>query len=255
MSGSWLQTFSGLAFDLDPPNPDLVRPIDIAHGLAHQCRFAGHTSRFYSVAQHSVLVSQIVERAIRALPQHRLTDEQKAEYALTALLHDAGEAYTCDVPNPVKVLQRGHDELIIAQIQDIVDRIDARLKHADIDAESTAWFDKQMQMIRDLSRDHVLDVEKTVLRVVHIAFDLDEPDTIELIGWRTLASLIKMADLRALATERRDLMREPPRKWVFIENVAPWHEPIVPMSPDEAQTAFLARLEELERQRRQKRFS
>ncbi len=59
---------------------------DIAHSLSMQCRYNGHVKDFYSVAEHSVLVSYMV-------PQ---------EHALTALMHDATEAYLSDVTRPMK---------------------------------------------------------------------------------------------------------------------------------------------------------
>lgn len=84
-------TASGVYFDFLTPERNDIRIEDIAHALAHVCRFAGHTRAFYSVAQHSVLVSRVV--AQRA-PQHRLA----------ALLHDATEAYIGDVTKPLKEL-------------------------------------------------------------------------------------------------------------------------------------------------------
>ncbi len=90
-----MQTFSGRQLDLIDPQPDMIDLVDIAHGLAHECRFAGQCRRFYSVAQHSILVSQIVP----------------AEHAFEALLHDATEAYIKDIPSPIKRLLPDYREL------------------------------------------------------------------------------------------------------------------------------------------------
>jgi uncharacterized protein len=81
-----IRTFTGKMVHPYSPDPDEIDIDDIAHSLSQQCRFLGHTDGFYSVAQHSVLVSQTVP----------------AEDALWGLLHDAAEAYLCDVPAPIK---------------------------------------------------------------------------------------------------------------------------------------------------------
>jgi hypothetical protein len=85
---SWIQTYTGRKFDVLNPRAEDVCWIDIAHSLAHQCRFNGHTKQFYSVAHHSVLASHHVPE----------------RFALYALLHDAAEAYIGDMPKPVKNL-------------------------------------------------------------------------------------------------------------------------------------------------------
>ena len=91
MSECWVQTWSGVRFDILEPSAEMVVWKDIAYSLARQCRFNGHTSRFYSVAHHCVLASKFVDGS----------DER---YALYALLHDAAEAYIGDLPAPVKCL-------------------------------------------------------------------------------------------------------------------------------------------------------
>lgn len=85
---SWIQTYSGKRFDLLNPDARMVDILDIAHALSNLCRFNGHVTRFYSVAQHSVLVSSL------AGPEH----------ALCGLLHDATEAYVGDMVRPLKQL-------------------------------------------------------------------------------------------------------------------------------------------------------
>lgn len=81
----WILTASGRRFDLEDPRPDDVDPLDLAHALSHLCRFGGHTRVPYSVAEHSLLVSEIAGRPFR----------------LAGLLHDAAEAYVGDVVGPL----------------------------------------------------------------------------------------------------------------------------------------------------------
>ena len=86
--GAWIRTFSGLQFWPLDPRPEELRIEDIAHALSQQCRFAGHSRLFYSVAEHSVHVSALCP----------------LEDALWGLLHDASEAYLQDVARPLKSL-------------------------------------------------------------------------------------------------------------------------------------------------------
>lgn len=65
----------------------IVLPIEmIARALSNICRFTGHTSQYYSVAEHSLHISHLVPR----------------ELALAALLHDASEAYVGDMSTALK---------------------------------------------------------------------------------------------------------------------------------------------------------
>lgn len=85
---SLVETSSGLLFNLHSPDPALVRIDDIARSLSRQCRFNGHTRFFYSVADHSVYVGNLLPPEIR----------------IYGLLHDAHEAYLGDIASPVKKL-------------------------------------------------------------------------------------------------------------------------------------------------------
>jgi uncharacterized protein len=89
--GPYLQTVSGRWVNPFDPDPSQLDAGDIARALANQCRFGGHSRAFYSVAQHSVIVSQLVEQ--------RGGD---VEDSFAALMHDATEAYLGDMPHPLK---------------------------------------------------------------------------------------------------------------------------------------------------------
>jgi hypothetical protein len=66
---------------------DDIDILDIAHALAMKCRYTGHCQRFYSVAQHSTLMSQWKD-----MPGP----------AAWRLMHDAGEGYLPDIASPIK---------------------------------------------------------------------------------------------------------------------------------------------------------
>jgi hypothetical protein len=91
MSKSRLHTFSGRGFDPLNPWARDVHLEDIAHALSNTCRFGGHSPKFYSVAQHAVMVACLVLDASR-----------RPDWALLALHHDSAEAYLGDIPRPIK---------------------------------------------------------------------------------------------------------------------------------------------------------
>jgi len=96
---SAIETRNGHFVDPLAMDPSDLRIGDIAHSLAHQCRFNGYTSRHYSVAEHSVIVSMIVyKEAIKA----GMPDGLAKRWAFQGLMHDATEAYLCDIPRPIK---------------------------------------------------------------------------------------------------------------------------------------------------------
>ncbi|MGZ4252327.1 MAG: hypothetical protein ACXVR2_03560 [Solirubrobacteraceae bacterium] len=61
VAGPYLQTVSGRWVNPFDPDPAQLDAGDIARALANQCRFGGHSRVFYSVAQHCVIVSRVVE--------------------------------------------------------------------------------------------------------------------------------------------------------------------------------------------------
>lgn len=95
MSSHRITLLSGGYFDFVDMDQSVYTVDDIAHNLSHICRFTGAVERFYSVAQHSVLVSRCVP------PEH----------ALSALMHDSSEAFVSDLNSPLKALMKAYKAL------------------------------------------------------------------------------------------------------------------------------------------------
>jgi hypothetical protein len=86
LDDQWISLLSGGQFNYNKPEESDVTIEDIAAALSNVCRFSGHLPRFYSVAQHLVNTSYLV----------------RPELAFDALMHDTAEAFTNDLPTPLK---------------------------------------------------------------------------------------------------------------------------------------------------------
>lgn len=157
---TWIVTASGHEFSLRAHRADSITLADISHSLAQLNRFTGHARRPYSVAEHSLLVCEIVERMYSVDVHGRLA----------ALMHDAHEAYIGDLHTPGK-LEVGN-----------------------------AWYT----------------VEHRVEHFVRSAFALHQAS-------HTWKQAIKQADLLALATERAQLLPNPPGStpWAVLTHIQP----------------------------------
>jgi 5'-deoxynucleotidase YfbR-like HD superfamily hydrolase len=171
--GPTILLFGGTYFDYEAPDASVFTIEDIAHGLAMTCRFAGQCRRFYSVAQHSVHVSERVH----------------ADHAYQGLMHDAPEFAIGDMVKPLKMLLPGY-----------------------------------------------VVIEKRVEAAVFERFHVQTP----------LPSAVKEADIRMLATEQRQLMRNEDN-WQYTRGMPPFDFEIPVWTAEEAKAKFLARFAKLAR--------
>ena len=105
--GPTIMLQSGAWFDFCAPAASDFTINDIAHGLANICRYSGQCSRFYSVAEHSILVS-----------------EMAVGFEFEALLHDAAEAFLGDITRPLKQMLPEYKRIEAAVERAILDRFE-----------------------------------------------------------------------------------------------------------------------------------
>lgn len=171
MNSTTMQTFTGKLVDLADFRVEDVRLPDIAHALSLINRFTGHSKVPYSVAQHSVMVSQMCD----------------PENALWGLLHDASEAYLGDMATPLKTLLPDYRAL----------------------------------------EEHV---QKTIAKAFYLSWPIPQD--------------VKVADLRALMGEKRDII---PCGIDWGLDIEPKCGPINPCGWQQAKTLFEERYRELVR--------
>lgn len=91
----YISTCKGSRFYIDTPVFDIE---EIAHAGGNLCRYGGHSRRFYSVAEHSILVATIMEQLGLGDP-------------FEGLMHDGHESYLVDLPKPWKAKVAGYTEV------------------------------------------------------------------------------------------------------------------------------------------------
>lgn len=172
---SFIITRSGKHVNFVATDPSQIDIDDIAEGLSKECRFGGHCEGFYSVAQHSIHVANMLPPELR----------------LEGLLHDATEAYMRDIPSPLKDLVSDY-----------------------------------------IALEHKLDL------VIRAKYGLPAKRS----------EAVKVADLIALATEKRDFLSWAP-EWPMLRGITPTPRPLTPWNWEYAKRKFLELFTELSARR------
>jgi len=117
-----VQTYTSKSFDIVNPTTETIVIRDIAHSLFLKCRFGGHSTCFYSVAQHSLLVADLLYNL--------------GEKPIYGLLHDAAEAYVGDMSRPFRHLLQRKYKCDIGEVENnilkkLYEKIDVPFPNAD----------------------------------------------------------------------------------------------------------------------------
>jgi hypothetical protein len=187
---TWIQTVSGRQFWPLEPKAEDVDIGDIAHALSMKCRYSGHTQKFYSVAEHSVHISNAL-----------LRDGWSPSAALWGLLHDAAEAYLPDIARPIKAAIPGFDAIEFDVALAIISKFDGLVKgwaFALIPCDVVKLYDTRIL------------VDEKAAMMPHTPADWGLPDNglgVQIVGWcpteakvrflRAYENLVSLIEARA----------------------------------------------------------
>ena len=194
VSGAWILTRNGSQVDLEVFSPSSISVLDVAAALSKINRFNGHTSRLYSVAEHSLHVVTVMERELH------ITDPG-ALYA--GLLHDAHEAYVQDLSTPLKTLLGAEWASVERRAQiSVLQRFDA-LEHFMLHHSAIKVADLTMLATERRDLMPATGPQWAVLRGVEPLpyFELSEFDAMECDDWRD-AFIERFSELRQAAKEQ-----------------------------------------------------
>ncbi len=144
-------TYTGIVFDLMNPDPDLIYLEDIAHGLAFNSRWNGATKKLYTIAEHSIRVSN-----------HFGHDKERK---LTALFHDAEEAYWGDMIKPLKEIIKINSPEVIEKMRRLRTLIYQKFKIPHWDVSTEDWYELQW------------DFENLILNPSHIPMSPEQAES------------------------------------------------------------------------------
>ena len=99
---SWIQTYTGKQFWPMSCREEDIDIKDIAHALSLVNRYQGHTKFPFSVAQHCLLGLLIINRLIISDDKRNIDFDFNRDFKKAWMLHDASEAYICDLARPIK---------------------------------------------------------------------------------------------------------------------------------------------------------
>lgn len=142
---------------------------DVAHALSLLCRFNGHSSFFYSVAQHSLNVEDVLRRMGFG-----------GKVRLMGLFHDASEVYVSDLPSPIKPFLEGYRD----NEREIQDRV---------------WDFLGLEVSKE-ELEQVIRVDKLVfLREAEVfSMDISIGDDVDILDKRDLEVVVKEEDWRVV---------------------------------------------------------